>query len=232
MSEQAFPVAAEFGEEYCGEDRRVVQRFPAPRKVTCRVATIEGTASWPAQLRDVSFLGVGLLVPEQVTVGTQLFIDLTEAGGRSVMARVVHVTPNAGGGWVVGCALTSELSDEELQAFQAARVRPTAPDGRRWVRFPCSVETVCYALDNASVTQAPARILDISPGGLGLLTICEFELGMILNVELPDGTGLPHRRVVRVVHVKDRGDGDWFLGCEFADTLDEEMLRLVVSRND
>ncbi len=229
MPEQILSATAQSSSEYYGEDRRAAERLQSAGEVLWSPATGEGQF-WPARLHDVSSLGLGLVLPRAVDVGTLLVLDLRPrcpTQTQPLSARVVHVTPSGEGEWLVGCALVGELSDQELSVFRAARVRPAGPDCRRWVRFPCSVETVCSGLDLVPVDQAPARIVDISPGGLGLLTVCEFEPGIILNVELPGETDAPRRRMVRVVHVRDRGNGDWFLGCEFAALLAPETLHAL-----
>jgi hypothetical protein len=36
---------------------------------------------------------------------------------RPLTARVVHATPEANGRWIIGCAFTRPVSQEELRAF-------------------------------------------------------------------------------------------------------------------
>jgi hypothetical protein len=138
------------------------------------------------------------------------------------------VTSRERGEWIVGCALVSEISDADLATFQAERVRPETPDCRAWVRFPCNVETICYSVDTVPGEQLPARILNISAGGVGLLLPCQFESRTLLNLLLPPKPGQPPRKVlVRVVQAKPYDQGDWFLGCEFADQFTDEELEAL-----
>jgi hypothetical protein len=40
--------------------------------------------------------------------------------GRSLLARVVRVTPQGGGDWLPGCALAGPAGESDLRAFRAA----------------------------------------------------------------------------------------------------------------
>jgi hypothetical protein len=229
MSEHLLPVDdVESSSRPPCEERRVSVRFPTSLQAEVHAVRPASPAPWLARVRDISAHGIGLVLPHPVEPGALLTGDVESPSGnltRTILARVVHVTARARGEWVVGCALVSELSDADLGAFRAERVRPAAPDCRAWVRFPCNVETICYSVDTVPGEQLPARILNISAGGLGLLLPCQFESRTLLNLLLPPQPGEPPRRVlVRVVTAKPYGQGDWFLGCEFADQLSDEEL--------
>jgi hypothetical protein len=121
------------------------------------------------------------------------------------------------------------LSDATLRLFDAQRLPTTGGDDRRWVRFPCNVETACYALDSAPGEQSPARIINISAGGMGLMLPCEFSPGTLLRLEV-DGTpahaaGPILLRVVRAIPQRDR---DVFHGCEFADPLSPKEFQALL----
>jgi hypothetical protein len=212
------------------EERRVALRFPTSLHTEVQPVRRqpEREGPWQARVRDVSAYGLGLVLPHPVEPSTILMADLegpTEAVVRNVLVRVVHVTAHQPGEWVVGCALISEMTDEHLRTFRAERSRPAATDCRAWVRFPCNLETVCYSIDTVPGEQLPARILNISAGGAGLLVPCQFESRTLLKLQLPPPPGLPARKVlVRVVQARPYGNGDWFLGCEFADQLTDEDL--------
>ena len=215
------------------EERRVALRFPSSLHTAVQPVRRqrEREAPWAARVRDVSAYGLGLVLPLPVEPGTILAADLegpTRAAVRNVLVRVVHITAHQAGEWVVGCALVSEMSDEDLRGFQAERAPSAVTDCRAWVRFPCNLETVCYSIDTVPGEQLPARILDISAGGVGLLVPCQFESRTLLNLQLPPPPGLPGRKVlVRVVQARPYGNGDWFLGCEFADRLTDEELEAL-----
>src|SRR4029079_13983640 len=93
---------------------------------------------WSAQVRDVSALGLGLLLPHGPGMSTLLEVELTRKNGtpvRKMLARVVHEVRESSKSYVVGCAFVREVGDENLRVFQAGAVRPDGPDCRRWTRF-------------------------------------------------------------------------------------------------
>src|SRR5262249_54743102 len=159
-------------------------RLPSTLIATCRLAS--GGALWQAQARDISTLGISLALAHAIELGALLDIVLESASSgtrRALQARVVHARAEEGERWALGCAFTRELGDAALRLFQAERVRSRAPDNRRWVRFPCDVETVCYTTEAAPGERRPARALNISAGGIGLLLPCQFAAGTLLYFE-------------------------------------------------
>lgn len=204
-----------------GDDRRASLRRPTfPREVVY-FEIGDPSEGKLARLVDVSSLGVGLLLPKPPKPSALLRFHLGPSG-RDVLARVVHITPEEGG-YLVGCALVRELHGPALGPLQIPGERATAEDRRRWVRYPCDVEAVCWSLDTTPGERSSARILDVSAGGLGLLLPCEFGPGTLLLLKL--GTAMSDTfqlllRVVRCIPVS-RG---FLLGCEFADRLAVEEL--------
>jgi hypothetical protein len=209
------------------ERRAVLRRAPRPAMSVLAVSPDGGPAE-QAWVRDISAVGLGLLLPNRLDFGTQLLIDLetaTRGVVHSVLARVAHVTRQPDGQWLIGCALVGELDDDVLTAFQASRVRPANSDCRAWVRFPCDIETVCHTVETTPGEQIPARILNVSAGGVGLLLPCQFETRTLLHLVLPAPMGVARPRIlVRVVQARPDGHGNWYLGCEFVDQFsDGEM---------
>jgi len=213
------------------DDRRASQRHRVNLQVRCHPLA-EAAPTAQVQVRDLSTLGIGLVLPFPVEMRSLVEIELQNARGllvRHALGRVVHVEEASGRSWLVGCAFVSELSPSEMSIFNVEAVRPDGGDHRRWLRFPCNVETVCYTCETAPGEQHPARVLNISPGGIGLLLSCEFSQGTLLNMELPAAPNQPARPIlVRVVRAIEHGKGYWFLGCEFADQLDAEELRMLL----
>jgi hypothetical protein len=222
------------GSAWCtNEERRASPRHPANVRVLCRMVT-GGVAPpmWTAQVRELSTYGIGLVLPQSPGLGQLLGIELTRKNGtfvRTVLARVVHQERESRQSFIVGCAFIKELEDEHLRFFHAEAVHPSRPDCRRWTRFPCNVETVCYSCDTAPGERRSGRILNISAGGIGLVLRCQFFEGTLLHFELPQEMNLANPKVlVRIVRVMDQGGGYWLLGCEFADQLTEDELRMLL----
>jgi hypothetical protein len=227
MAEQPVSFADEAAQWASNEERRASERQTSARAARCQ--SVRGAAdSSRTRIRDVSAFGIGLVLPHDVEPGAVLTVEVdppdTQAG-RPILARVVHTTALNSNEWLVGCAFISELDDVTLNVYQAARVRSTTSDCRTWVRFPCNVETICYSCYSTPGERVPARILNISAGGVGLLTPCEFEKGTLLSLALPGPANRPARKsLVRVLHVRDLHNGDWFLGCEFAEQLNADEI--------
>jgi hypothetical protein len=107
---------------------------------------------------------------------------------------------------------------------------PTVEEERRvWVRFPCDREITCQPASAAK--RLPARVQDISLGGISLLVGYPFETGGLLSVELP-GTddGCSTTVLAYVVHVAARDSGEWSVGCAFATELSDQELRSLGAR--
>jgi hypothetical protein len=177
-------------------------------------------------------LGVAFLSSRRLALSVLLEVELSKVGRgtlRKILGRVVHVQAYRAGVWLVGCAFTAELTDDELRLFQAERIRPSEIDSRRWVRFPCNVETVCWTSETVPGEQRPARVVNISPGGIGLLLPCEFRQGTLLRFQMPTEATQPGREMlVRVVRAIEHATGYWFHGCEFANRLGDEELGLLM----
>jgi hypothetical protein len=231
MPQQTSPASEESDARSPNDERRAAERRPTALWVSYREAAVEGVSCWRARLLDISPLGAGLLLPRPFQPGALLQLELLNRNWeliRQVLARVVHVQEAGARGWVIGCAFAAELDDLSLRLLHAERVRPGVADCRRWMRFPCNVETVCHTSETAPGERRPARILNVSTGGVGLLLPCEFTTGTLLHFELPSDD-MPRRMVlVRVVRAVEHGSLGWFLGCEFADRLSEaELDRLL-----
>lgn len=215
------------------EERRGDLRRFVDARARCRPLTDDDAPTWTGRIRDISSLGLGLVLPEEVRPGLLLDIDLENKSGNwlgAVRGRVVHTLRLADGSWLAGCAFVSELDNAELRCFQAERIRSQTGDARRWVRFPCNVETICYTCETAPGERRPARVLNVSAGGLGLLLPCEFSPGTVLRIELPAEVAQPARLLlIRVVHCVEAPGRGWLLGCEFANQLDNDQIQSMLN---
>jgi hypothetical protein len=112
-------------------DRRTAVRYAATGRVSCHPAGCRPGEQWVGKLRDISRTGIGLALPRRWERGTILLLELEpigEDGPRSLCACVIHSTAHAEVGFVVGCAHSGDLSEEELIAFQPEIKPENSPD--------------------------------------------------------------------------------------------------------
>jgi hypothetical protein len=106
-------------------------RQPCALPATCQTPAGWGgdREPWPATVRELGPTGLSLTLRRRFERGTGLAIDLADPaeGGATLLARVVQVRAEPGGGWLLGCAFVSRLSDEELKAFLQSDARASAP---------------------------------------------------------------------------------------------------------
>ncbi len=70
-----------------------------------------------AQVRDLSYRGMGLVTNEALLVGIELDVDLTDRHQLPVTRkrlRIVHCTPLPSGGFRVGCQFLTPLTYQQL----------------------------------------------------------------------------------------------------------------------
>jgi hypothetical protein len=213
------------------EERRAGPRFPCMIETTCRQITRGGSTSWPARTVDVSAGGIALVLGRRFEPGAVLCVRLESADGevaRELLLRVVHVVADVGGSWRLGCRLAGELEEDELRVLRAQRTRPSEPDCRAWLRFGCDLTTRCHSVAPALPESWSVRVLDVSAGGVSLLTPRQFERGTLLRLELTESSESAEQHLlVRVLRSQVSGAECWILGCEMAEQLaDADLERL------
>src|SRR5262245_19442396 len=107
--------------------------------------------------------------------------------------------------------------------------RGAADEERRaWGRFTSDVQTVCHPASDPDGAGLPARVKDVSRGGIRLVVEGgPLEPGDLLSVVLPGAPGGETSTLLAcVVRSEALPGGHWGLGCSFATRLsDEELLR-------
>ncbi len=102
-------------------ERREATRFPLSLEFFYRpITTPDDEIWWLAQVRNISIRGLGLVLQRTLAPGTLLEVELENpAKGfhRVVQARVVHVQPTPGRGFMAGCAFVNKLEADEIQAI-------------------------------------------------------------------------------------------------------------------
>jgi hypothetical protein len=101
---------------------------------------------------------------------------------------------------------------------------PPALERRAFVRHFCDI--------GALVDSWPARIENLSQGGLKVVIARRFEVGSILKVEVPVGGEEAYSMLLaRVVRAIPEPTGGWGLGCAFLQAISEEELEALLPRN-
>jgi hypothetical protein len=110
--------------------------------------------------------------------------------------------------------------------------QPRDPDEERrvWGRLECDIETsIEPASGGAESFPLPARVRNISRGGINLTVGCPFEPGSLVSVRLPVEGGTE----VLACVVRCEQDGRvWGLGCTFSAQLSDEDLRSLGARRE
>lgn len=70
-----------------------------------------------------------------------------------------------------------------------------------------------------------AQLVDLSAGGVGLLSDRRLEGGTVLTLRFAPQAGvIPVLAHVRVAHAQEQPDGRWLLGCEFVAAAGDDEL--------
>jgi hypothetical protein len=102
---------------------------------------------------------------------------------------------------------------------------------RAWERQPCDLRTACQpiAASRGHELSWPAKIRDLSPGGVGLVIERRFEPGVILFLELTSTTsGSPETLMARVIHATPLARHRWLLGCAFCSRLSPAKIQSLL----
>jgi hypothetical protein len=101
-------------------------------------------------------------------------------------------------------------------------------DRRSAERHLCSLEATSHAIESGQPLSWGAVVNNISQGGLSVTICYPFRAGTFLSIDLQTPQGMVRTMMVRVVHVQDRTDGMWRLGCEFLKPLGESEIEIIV----
>jgi PilZ domain len=78
--------------------------------------------------------------------------------------------------------------------------------------------------------QRPARICDISCGGVKLASSCRLPLGTALRLHVNGADELaPRALTAEVVHDCAQSDGRWVMGCRLINLMSEKELARLLS---
>src|SRR5262249_10613987 len=102
------------------DDRREAIRFACNLKARFRPISLLQIVPVPAQVCDLSILGIGLICRVPLAPGTFIVISLEKTNGTCSIvptARVARPAPAKGNFWLLGCSFIKELSPDNLKAL-------------------------------------------------------------------------------------------------------------------
>lgn len=102
-------------------ERRATVRYQSAAHGSCQTLSTRRESDWNAAIRDISRTGIGLLLGRRFEPGALLSVEVmdpSEGQTRLLVARVVHATARAEGGWLIGCALAHALTDDEVASLR------------------------------------------------------------------------------------------------------------------
>lgn len=129
--------------------------------------------------------------------------------------------------------LTADTDDITLSRRLKA-APPSAVERRLHPRYSVQYGTICV-LDTGVVSgeeaeEWPARIVDISQTGIGVILARRFERGTIFNLELPRETHCSRLALqVQVVRLRKEPFGHWFHGCILLEPLAAQELQTLLT---
>lgn len=101
-------------------ERRAAVRYACDLDSRCRRFASGERDFWAGQILNISTCGMGLLVCRKFEVGTLLGITVETTNPVAIhtyMARVANVRAESPNSWIIGCAFTTRLSEEELESL-------------------------------------------------------------------------------------------------------------------
>jgi len=202
----------------------------------------------PATVQDISRHGVALIVQAACKEGAILSIQLegvAEQFAGPWLGQVENVRPLDGANWVIGCALSTDFGEGELEALlQSACALPPARSGAEPPRTPQKSSdpflqgmgerrsaprrgggaiTVVIARANARATRVQGSVTDRSLGGLGLAVPCPLGVGSIIKVRVAHVSEAIPWTPVRVKNCRP-SRRQWIVGCEFIESVPSSVL--------
>ena len=98
-------------------EKREAERFPVSSSTACAFVSPVLVDFGPIKIRNVSTHGIGMITSYPMQLGLLLAIKLVNPAKnftKTMLVRVAHVTPQAGGTHLVGGSLDTPLTYEEL----------------------------------------------------------------------------------------------------------------------
>lgn len=105
------------------------------------------------------------------------------------------------------------LSPDGTSSFQEMLDLMELPDPRGEARARCRGQVLIRPIVMVPGPASAAAILDVSPGGVGMVMKQPMGVGRMLSVRLPrDCAGVPQPLLVKTTHIHRRRDGLYSVG--------------------
>lgn len=101
-------------------ERRTAERFPVNSQTACTFLSPVLEDFGPVRIKNVSGEGIGLVTGQKLEPGLLLAVTLvnpSKSFAKTMMVRVMHVTPQPGATFLVGGAFETPLTYDELCAM-------------------------------------------------------------------------------------------------------------------
>jgi hypothetical protein len=110
---------------------------------------------------------------------------------------------------------------------------PVKKERRSWDRLPVQIQVFCQNVQGEGELCWSARVIDISCGGIGLLSPHKFEPATIIRIDKANWAEGSSRLVqATVVRAQRSPGGKWTLGCSLIKELSEAELLVWIGRNN
>jgi PilZ domain len=119
MSNQALARAASRPPQPALVERRASVRHVCNLEAVSRPLESPDALCWGARLKSISTGGLGLVLCYPFKVGALLTVDLGATTSAPVLlVKVVHVTDQSDGTWLLGCEFVQPLSETDLETVR------------------------------------------------------------------------------------------------------------------
>jgi c-di-GMP-binding flagellar brake protein YcgR len=213
------------------EERRIWVRHPCDLQTQYAPHVDEPPLA--ARILDVSRGGAKVAVSRAHEPGSLISLELPGPDGKTAcaaLACVVHARQIAAEEWLLGCNFSRDLEEEHLRAFGVANPAACVSDKRSWPRFTGNVTASVQVTNSTDLTRWPAKVLNLSAGGVALNVDRDIHNGTLLTADLHGANGHAVETIlICVVHIMTQDDGTRRLGCNFIRDLEENELRQLLS---
>jgi hypothetical protein len=220
-------------------DCRVWERYPCELPTACQPVASRNDKDvvWSGTLRDISVGGVGVVLKRRFEPGMGLAIELPGAEPgleETLLAKVVYVRRWPEGGWLLGCAFISRLSENELEDLMRLAERLRQPTDDLTSDVPSEPEALPPVVIQRMVFQSEpvgGRVVRLSVRRLVLAGSWPPMPGTVLQINVAGAGADPVASKIRVTRCLEQG-GDWTVAYQFVGQPSAGLLRFFGHKTD